>query len=54
VDVEFKQVEEFIGDEVNGAVEVAFNAEGEFEGASGFVAEGEGYVLKLSGGVCDL
>jgi hypothetical protein len=47
-------VEEFVRDEVDSAVEVAFNAEGEFEGASGFVAEGEGYVLKLAGGVCDL
>jgi hypothetical protein len=45
VDVEFQQVEELIGDEVNGAVYVFFEAEEKFEGPPRFVACGEGYVL---------
>jgi hypothetical protein len=38
VDVKFEQVEEFVGDKVDGAVYVFFHAEVEFEGAPGFVA----------------
>jgi hypothetical protein len=51
VDVELEQVEEFVGYEVDGAVYVFFDAEVEFEGASGFVADGEGYVLELAGSI---
>jgi len=54
VDVEFEEVEEGVGDEVDGAVEVAFDAEGEFKRASGFIAGWEGDVLELAGCVCDL
>jgi hypothetical protein len=54
VDVELKEVEEFVGHEVDGAVEVAFDAEVELEGAACFVADGEGDVLELARGVCYL
>jgi hypothetical protein len=45
VDVEFEEVEELVRDKVNCAVYFALDAEEEFEGAPGFVAHGEGYVL---------
>jgi hypothetical protein len=45
VDVELKQVEEFVGYEVDGAVYVFLDAEVEFEGASGFITEWKGYIL---------
>lgn len=45
VDVEFEEMEEFISYKVYGAVHVFFDAKEEFEGATGFVADGEGYVL---------
>jgi hypothetical protein len=48
VDVKFEQVEELVGDKVDGAVYVFFEAEVEFEGAPGFVAGGEGYVLEMA------
>jgi hypothetical protein len=48
MDVEFEQVEELVGYEINGAVHVFFNAKVEFEGTSGFIADREGYVLKLA------
>lgn len=54
MDVEFEEVEEGVGDEVDGAVEVAFDAEGEFKWAAGFVAGWERDVLELAGCVCDL
>lgn len=38
-------MEEFVGYKVYGAVYVFFDAEEEFEGAAGFIADGEGYVL---------
>lgn len=41
MDVVFEEVEEGVVDEVDGAVDVAFYAEDEFEGSAGFVA-GEG------------
>jgi hypothetical protein len=41
VDVEFEEVKEWVVDEVDGAVDVFFYAEDEFEWAAGFVA-GEG------------
>ena len=44
MDVELEEVEEGVVDEVDGAVDVSFDAEEEFEGAGGFVAGGEGDV----------
>jgi hypothetical protein len=54
VDVEFEEVEEFVGYEVDGTVYVALDAEVKFEGAPSLVAGGEGDVLELVGGVGDL
>ena len=54
MDVEFEEVEEFVGYEVDGAVYFFFDAEVEFERAAGFVAYGEGNVLELAGGIGDL
>jgi hypothetical protein len=48
VDVEFKQMEEFIRYEVYGAVYVFFDAEGEGEGRGGFGADGERDVLEVA------
>jgi hypothetical protein len=48
MNVELEQVEELVRYEVNGAIDVFFNAKVEFEGTSGFVADWEGYVLKLA------
>lgn len=54
MDVEFEEVEELVGYKVDGAVYVFFDAEEEFEGAARFVAHGEGDVLEVASGVCDL
>ena len=54
MDLEFQEVKEFVGYEVDGAVEVALDAKVEFEGPPGFVARGEGDVLELARGVGDL
>lgn len=54
VDVEFQQVEEAVGDEFDGAVYLALDAEEEFEGAPGFVARREGDVLELAVDVGDV
>jgi hypothetical protein len=54
VNVEFEEMEEFVGHEVDGAVYIALDAEVEFEGAASLVAGGEGDVLELVGGVGDL
>jgi hypothetical protein len=54
VDVEFEEVEEFVGYEVDGAVYVFFHAEVEFEGPARFVADWERDVLELAGRVDDL
>ena len=49
--VVFEQVEEGVVDEVEGAVEVALNAEIELEWSAGLVAHGEGDVLEIAGAV---
>jgi hypothetical protein len=54
VDVEFEEVEEFVGHEIDGAVYIFFHSEVEFEGPPGFIADGERNVLELAGGVDDL
>lgn len=54
VDVEFEEVEELVGYEVDGAVYFSFDAEVEFEGAACLVAHGERNVLELAGGIGDL
>lgn len=54
MDVEFEEVEELVGYEVDGAIHVFLDAEVEFEGTPGFVAYGEWNVLKLARGICDL
>lgn len=54
VDVELEQVEEGVVDEVQGAVDVLFHAEEEFEGAAGFVAGEGGDVGELARGVGDV
>jgi hypothetical protein len=54
VDVEFEKVEKLVGYEFNGAVDIVLEAEMEFERSLGLGAEGEGYVLELTRGVCDL
>lgn len=54
VDVEFEEVEEFVGYEVDGAVDFALDAEEELEGAAGFIAYGEGDVLELARGIGDV
>lgn len=51
MDIEFEEVEELIGYEVDGAIEVALDAEVEFEGPPGFIARGEGDILELARGV---
>ena len=47
-------MEEWVIDEVDGAVDVLFDAEEELEGASGLVAGVEGDVGELSGFVGDV
>lgn len=47
-------MEEFVGYEVDGAVYVFFEAEEEFEGSTRFVADREGDVLEVAGGIGDL
>lgn len=54
MDVELEQVKEGVGHEVDGAVDVALDAEVQFQGSPGFVAGWEGYVLEVAGGVCNL
>lgn len=54
VDVELEEVEEWVVDEVECAVDLLFDAEEEFEGPAGFVAGGEGDVGELAGGVGDV
>lgn len=54
MDVEFEEVEEFVGHEGDGAVEVVLCAEVQLERALGFVACREGDVLQGAGGVGDL
>lgn len=53
MDVELEQMKEGIADEVNGAIEIFFDTEDEFEGAPSFVA-GEGWDVGelASGFVC--
>lgn len=45
VNIEFKEVEERVGDGGDGAVDVGFDAVLEFEGKTGLVACGEGDVF---------
>lgn len=47
MDVELEQVEEGVGDEVDGAVNLALGAVVEFEGLAGLVARREGDPLDL-------
>ena len=47
MDVEFEEVEEGVGDEGDGAVELGLNAVLQFEGFAGFIAHGERDVLEL-------
>lgn len=54
MDVEFEQVEEGVVDEVDGAVDVLFDAEEELERAPGFVAGWEGDVGQLACSVGDV
>lgn len=42
MDVEFEQVEEGVGDKVEGAIDFGFVAVVEFERLAGLVADGEG------------
>lgn len=51
MDVELEQMEEGIGNKVDGTVYVVFVAEEEFEGTLSFGAGGEGDVLEVAGGV---
>jgi hypothetical protein len=52
--VEFEEVEEGIGYEVECAVYVFFDAEEKLQRLAGLVTDGEGYVLELTAGVGDL
>ena len=54
MDVVFKEVVEFIGEGVNGAVDCFWDAVAEGEGEEGFVAGWEGDILKFSEAVCYL
>lgn len=47
MDVELEEVEERVGDEVDGAVNFPFRAVMEFERSAGFVADGKGDPLDL-------
>jgi hypothetical protein len=47
-------VEELVCYKIDSAVYVFFYAEEEFEGSVGFVADREGYVLEVTGGIHDL
>lgn len=47
MDVEFEQVEEGIGDEVEGAVELVLVAVVEFEWLACLVADGEGHPFEV-------
>ena len=51
MDVELEEVEERVGYKVNGAVDVALDAEGEFEGTACFITGWEGDVLELAAGI---
>lgn len=53
MDVEFEGVEERVG-HGKGAIESCREAMADFERAFGFVAGGEGDVLEVAVGVCDL
>jgi len=54
VNVELEEMEEWIVDEVKGAVDIFLNPEEEFEGSTGLVAGKEGNVGQLALGVCDV
>lgn len=47
MDVELEQVEERVGDERDGAVDLALGAVVELERLAGFFADGEGYPFEL-------
>lgn len=54
VDVELEQVEEGVGDEGDGAIDLAFDAVVELQGLAGFVARWEGDPLQLVVGQFDV
>jgi hypothetical protein len=54
VDVELEEVEEWVVDGVDGAVEVGLDAVVEFEGLAGLFAGGEGDVLEIVLGILDV
>ena len=54
MDVEFEEMEEWVGDGVYGAVHLALNPIPQFERGVGFGTGWEGYVLEVMLGVLDV